>query len=131
MSVNQVDPQQVHDTLQKNPDAVYIDVRTDHEFKNGHVPGAKNIPVAIPDPATGRMSMNPEFLKSVEAVYPRDRKIILGCQMGGRSQRAADILAQAGYTDVSNMRGGFEGAKDPMGRVVAPGWAQLNLPVEK
>ena len=44
---------------------------------------------------------------------------------------SADILVQSGYTDVSNMQGGFGGAKDPSGRVVAPGWLQFNFPVEK
>jgi len=57
--------------------------------------------------------------------------VICGCQMGGRSQFAADMLDQAGFSDVSNMVGGFGGAKDPLGRIVAPGWLQSDLPVEK
>ena len=28
------------------------------------------------------------------------------------------------------MQGGFGGARDPMGRVIAPGWSQLGFPVE-
>jgi rhodanese-related sulfurtransferase len=64
-------------------------------------------------------------------VYSKDRKIICGCQMGGRSQYAAEALVQAGYSDVSNMAGGFGGARDPFGRIVAPGWLQCDLPVEK
>ena len=88
------------------------------------------LPVMIPDPSTGRMTPNPNFLQTIEATYPKDKKMILGCQMGGRSQFAADMLSNAGYTDVSNMQGGFGGAKDPTGRVVAPGWLQSNLPVE-
>jgi rhodanese-related sulfurtransferase len=76
------------------------------------------------------MTPNPNFLQAIEAAFPKDRKLILGCQAGGRSQYAADILDRAGYQDVSNMKGGFGGAKDPMGRVVAPGWLQSNLPVE-
>ena len=67
----------------------------------------------------------------MEAAYPKDKTIIVGCQMGGRSQFAAEILDQAGFNDVSNMQGGFGGAKDAMGRLVAPGWLQSNLPVEK
>ena len=131
MSVKQINPVPTHDVLQQNNNAVYIDVRTQPEFEDGHVPCAVNIPVMFPDPATRRMMPNPNFLQSVEAGYPKDKTIIVGCQMGGRSQFAAEILDQAGFNDVSNMQGGFGGAKDAMGRLVAPGWLQSNLPIEK
>ena len=131
MSVRQVNPIQTYDMLQKDKNAVYIDVRTPQEFLGGRVPGATNIPVVLPDPAEGRMTPNPNFLPAVEATYPKDKTIIVGCQMGGRSQYAADLLVQAGYTDISNMQGGFGGAKDPMGKIVTPGWLQSGLPVEK
>ena len=130
MSVKQTNPIETHDILQKDKNAVYVDVRTAGEFQAGHVPGAANIPVMMPDPATGRMTPNPNFAQAIEAAYPKETKLIMGCQMGGRSQYAADLLSNSGYTDVSNMQGGFGGAKDPMGRVIAPGWLQSNLPVE-
>ena len=130
MSVKQTNPLGTHDVLQNDKNAAYIDVRTVQEFQAGHVPGAANIPVMNPDPASGRMTPNPNFVQMVEAAYTKDRKLILGCQAGGRSQYAADMLDRAGYTDVSNMQGGFGGAKDPMGRVVAAGWLQSNLPIE-
>ena len=131
MSVKQIDPKQTYDTLQRDPNAVYIDVRTEGEFAAGHVPGAVNIPVMSPDPLSRRMTPNPNFLSAVDTAYSKDKKVICGCQMGGRSQFAADLLVQAGFSDVSNMVGGFGGAKDPMGRVVAPGWLQSDLPVER
>jgi rhodanese-related sulfurtransferase len=131
MSVKQIDPTQTHNILQQDKTAVYIDVRTPEEFANGHVPGAANIPVVLPDPATRRMAPNPGFLDAVQARCSRDTKIICGCQMGGRSQFAADLLVQSGFSDVFNMQGGFGGARDPLGRVVAPGWLQSNLPVER
>ena len=73
---------------------------------------------------------NPDFVKVVSAHFGKDKRIIVGCQAGGRSQFAADMLAKEGFQDVSNMQGGFGGARDPMGRVVAPGWTQLGFPVE-
>ena len=131
MSVKQIDPQQTHSILEEDKNSVYLDVRTAEEFANGHVPGAVNIPAMLPDPSSRRMAPNPNFVDAVTASYPKEKKIICGCQMGGRSQYAADQLAQAGFLDVSNMQGGFGGAKDPMGRVVAPGWLQSGFPVEK
>jgi rhodanese-related sulfurtransferase len=131
MSVKQIDPKQTYTTLQEDKNAVYIDVRTADEFAAGHVPGAVNIPVMMPDPASRRMAPNPQFLDLVQSSFQKEKKIICGCQMGGRSQHAADLLVQAGFSDVSNMQGGFGGAKDPMGRIVAPGWLQSDLPVER
>jgi rhodanese-related sulfurtransferase len=131
MSVKQINAAQANEILQKDSGVVYLDVRTEQEFQNGHVPKAVNIPVVNPDPATRQMKPNPDFLRLVEASFSREKTLIVGCQAGGRSQYAADLLAQAGFTDVSNMQGGFGGARDAMGRVVEPGWVQMNYPVEK
>ncbi|HXF76473.1 MAG TPA: rhodanese-like domain-containing protein [Methylomirabilota bacterium] len=128
MAVKEVTPQQAYEILTEDPSAVYIDVRTEREFANGHPQGAVNIPVAFPDPARG-MVMNENFLKVVEANFPRDKKIIVGCQAGPRSNAAAGLLQQAGFRDVASMVGGFGGMRDQRGTVVAPGWASLGLPV--
>jgi rhodanese-related sulfurtransferase len=130
MSVRQINPEQARELLQKEPDCAYIDVRTEGEFANGHVPGAVNIPVVFPNPATRQMTPNPDFVRIVEANFPKDKKIIVGCQVGMRSQFAGDLLAQNGFQDVANMQGGFGGSRDSMGRVAVPGWAQLGFPVE-
>ncbi|MET0502258.1 MAG: rhodanese-like domain-containing protein [Candidatus Binatia bacterium] len=128
MAIKEVTPQQAHDTLQADAGAVYIDVRTEREFAAGHPLGAVNIPVAFPDPARG-MVMNADFVKVVEGHFPKDKKIIVGCQAGPRSNAAAGLLQQAGYQDVSNMLGGFGGMRDSLGTVIAPGWSSLDLPV--
>jgi rhodanese-related sulfurtransferase len=91
MAIKEVTPQQAHDLLVANADSVYIDVRTEREFANGHPAGAVNIPVAFPDPARG-MTVNPDFVKVVEANFPREKMIIVGCQAGPRSNAAAGLL---------------------------------------
>jgi rhodanese-related sulfurtransferase len=130
MAVKEITPQQAREVLQKEAEAVYIDVRTEREFAAGHPEGAVNIPVAFPDPARG-MVMNDDFLRIVENNYPKNKKIVVGCQAGPRSNAAAGLLQQAGYQDVSNMVGGFGGMRDPMGKVIAPGWSSLGLPVSQ
>ena len=130
MAVKEVTPQQAYDVLQKEAGSVYIDVRTEREFAAGHPQGAVNIPVAFPDPARG-MVMNADFVKVVESNFPKDKKIIVGCQAGPRSNAAAGLLQQAGYQDVSNMLGGFGGMRDPVGNVINPGWSSLDLPVSQ
>lgn len=128
MAIKEITPQQAHEMLAANADAVYIDVRTEREFANGHPQGAVNIPVAFPDPARGMM-VNSDFVKIVEANFPKEKKIVVGCQAGPRSNAAAGMLQQAGFQDVSNMLGGFGGMRDQMGSVSAPGWAASGLPV--
>jgi rhodanese-related sulfurtransferase len=130
MSVKNIGPEQAKEILDIDSSAVYLDVRTENEFTNGHVPKAVNIPVVFPDPATRQMKPNPDFIKAVSSQFAKDKRIIVGCQAGGRSQLAAGMLEQEGYTDVANMQGGFGGARDPMGRVTVAGWSQLGFPVE-
>jgi rhodanese-related sulfurtransferase len=84
--------------------------------------------VAFPDPARG-MTVNSDFVRVVEANFPRETKIILGCQAGPRSTSAANMLQQAGFQDVSNLLGGFGGMRDPTGKMSARGWASSGLPV--
>ena len=128
MAVKEVTPQDAHDILHADSSVVYIDVRTEREFANGHPVGAVNIPVAFPDPARGMMA-NPDFVSVVEKNFSKDKKIIVGCQAGPRSTAASRMLEQAGFQDISNMLGGFGGMRDQMGTVVAPGWAASGLPV--
>jgi rhodanese-related sulfurtransferase len=130
MSVENIGPEKAKDILDSDSNAIYIDVRTEQEFNNGHVPKSINIPVVWPDPATLRMQPNPDFVQVVSAHFGKDKRIIVGCQAGGRSQFAAGLLAQEGFQNVCNMQGGFGGARDQMGHVVAPGWLQLGFPVE-
>jgi len=128
MAVQEITPQQVNEELNSGRDVVYIDVRTEREFAGGHPAGAVNIPVAFPDPGRG-MAINPDFVKVVESHFAKDKKIIVGCQAGPRSNAAAGLLQQAGFQKVSNMLGGFGGLCDRTGKVIAPGWSSLGLPV--
>ena len=66
-----------------------------------------------------------EFLAVVRANFPPGTPIVIGCQMGGRSAKAAEILASAGYQDVANVLGGFGGAPQ-FGHA---GWVKAGLPV--
>ena len=130
MSVKHVGVKDAH-TLQTDEGHTYIDVRSAPEYEQGHPAGALNVPLLHFDPATRQMQPNLDFLAVVKSTQATDAKLLIGCQMGGRSARAAEMLAAAGYTDVSNVLGGFGGARDQFtGRVVHEGWADAGLPVE-
>ena len=129
MEIPQTIPPEAYETLQRDAGAVYLDVRTAAEFEAGHPAGACNVPVVFFASGTHQPVPNPDFVATVEHMLPRATKLLVGCQSGGRSQRACDLLLQAGYTDVTNVRGGFGGARDQTGRVVIPGWRDAGLPV--
>ncbi len=127
MNIGQTTPPEAQEFLQQG--YRYIDVRTEMEFANGHPHGAVNIPVAIVNPQTQQMMLNPDFVRVVEAHFPKDQALILGCQAGSRSQRAADMLAASGYSTVLNMQGGWGGGMNPMTGAGVAGWAACGLPV--
>jgi rhodanese-related sulfurtransferase len=128
--VKDISPQEAFDALQQDAQAVYIDVRTVEEFAAGHPEGAVNIPIALHDPAQG-MVYNQDFVEVVESHFAKDRKLLLGCKAGPRSNSAANLLEQQGYQDVASVRGGFGGMRDPYGQVVVEGWEGLGLPVSQ
>lgn len=130
MSVKHVGVKDAH-ALRTDEGYTYIDVRSTPEYDQGHPAGALNVPLLHFDPATRQMQPNLDFLAVVKATQAADAKLLIGCQMGGRSSRAAEMLAAAGYTDVSNVLGGFGGARDRFtGEVLHEGWAEAGLPVE-
>ncbi len=128
MPIKQQKPAEAHDTLTKNPGAIYLDVRTEGEFAQGHPTAALNVPVVfIKGP--GNMQLNDDFEAVVGKVIPKGTKLIVGCLSGGRSQRACEILEEAGYTDLTNVVGGFGGQRDASGNIVVKGWRDEGLPV--
>ena len=73
-------------------DRVYlIDSRTPVEYATGHIPGAVNIPHKQTQAAIARV--------------PKNKDIVLYCKVGGRSQKALDVLREHGYTRVFNFGG--------------------------
>lgn len=106
---------------------LYIDVRSEPEFEQGHPPGALNVPLLNQGP--GGMTPNPEFLTVVEAAFGKDEALIVACKAGGRSRQAAALMAQAGFKNLSEMSAGWDGSRDAFGRMI-PGWSRKGLPIE-
>jgi len=108
--------------------ATYIDVRSTAEFDAGHPEGAVNVPLLEPDD-NGQMAPNPDFVRVMKSAFAPGAQLLIGCQAGVRSLKAAQMLETFGFTDVTNVRGGFGGARDQTGAAVA-GWTTAGLPVE-
>jgi rhodanese-related sulfurtransferase len=128
MAIEQLDPVQAYAVLEKTAGAVYLDVRTEEEFSRGHPVRALNVPVIFikgPD----QRELNPDFVMIIEKTLDKNQTLVVGCAAGVRSQRACELLEQAGYQRLVNVQGGFAGARDPNGELVVKGWRDAGLPV--
>jgi len=105
---------------------IYVDVRSEPEFEAGHPEGALNVPLLNAGPVG--LAPNPEFLSVMESAFGKDEPLVIGCKAGGRSKRAAEMLAQAGFSRLSDQVAGFDAGKDAFGRPI-PGWSRAALPV--
>lgn len=126
--MKQISAQEAYEIMQKEPGAIYVDVRSIPEFEKGHPARAINIPLVHYTDGMG-MTPNADFMSVAESALPKDARIIVGCQSGGRSAQACQILERLGFKDVANVRSGFVGAMDRMGRIAEPGWSLLKLPL--
>jgi rhodanese-related sulfurtransferase len=102
--VSTLSPAEAQKRLALEPQPFLLDVRQPEEYRQGHIAGAKLIP------------LNQLHLRMDE--LPKAQEIICVCQSGSRSLSATRQLAEAGYK-VTNLRGGM----------IA--WSRSGLPVSK
>lgn len=101
--VKEVDPTETKRRLDSQS-ALVVDVREPDEWREGHIAGAKHIPL-------GQIrARSAEIMKAPEVVFV--------CRSGSRSASAADALTKAGHANAYNMAGGMLA------------WKRQNLPVK-
>ena len=93
--------------LMNREKAVVIDVCSPEEFAQGHVIGAKNLPLGELD------------AKLAQVVKNKATPVVMVCQVGARSARAAATAQKLGYENVQSLAGGLKA------------WQAANMPVEK
>jgi SulP family sulfate permease len=94
-----ITPEALWQRLHDDEPLTVVDVREPREFAQGHVPGARLIPV-------------PALLARADQI-PRERAAVLVCRGGRRSRRAAAVLRRRGFESVTVLEGGmlaWEGA---------------------
>ena len=72
--------------------AVLPDVRTPQEYREGHIPGSKNVPLQTIDKVTS-------------VTENKDIALFVYCYSGARSRQATAMLQHMGYTNVRNIGG--------------------------
>ena len=87
------------------PNAQFIDVRTDAEYKGGHAPKTVNLPL--------------DTLEKDLAKLDKQKPVYVICQTGRRSQKGVELLQKNGFKEIYNVEGG------------TTAWANAGLPMEK
>ena len=79
-------PEQAKARMEENPDLILLDVRTQEEFEQGHIPGAVCLP-------------NEMIAADMPFLFGKDAEILLYCRSGRRSADAAKKLRDMGFTN--------------------------------
>ena len=77
---------------------------------------------------TSELAENRRFVRDAQKLLAYDDIIITMCRSGGRSIFAAIALEEAGFTNVYNIKTGFEGSSDDNGYRSVNGWKNDGLP---
>jgi len=73
-----------------------LDVRTQEEWDAGHLKGAKRVELS-----------EKGFVEKVKAGFDPKKPVLVYCRLGGRSEKAAKQLRDAGFKTVSDLDGGI------------------------
>ena len=85
--------QELKNWLKQKDNLFILDVRENEKWNQSHIPRSVNI-------FSG-------YLQNRVEEIPKDRPIIVVCNVGNRASLAASILLRAGFQDVHNLLGGM------------------------
>jgi len=101
----QLSPSMAIRLMNNHSDTLILDVRTAADYKNGHIKGAKNIPLS-------------ELSASIESLAKdKDKPVLVYCNSGNSVMRAIRLLKNAGFEKVNNLEGGIAA------------WKEANMPL--
>jgi len=86
--------------MNNDSETLVLDVRTEADFKNGHIKGAKNMPLSDIAGSIEKMSEN------------KKQPILVYCNSGNTVTRAIKLLKKAGFEKVNNLEGGIAAWKE-------------------
>ncbi|MGD8912427.1 MAG: rhodanese-like domain-containing protein [Candidatus Thiodiazotropha sp.] len=93
--ITEIDAHDLQDRLNEGDDFLLLDIRSEGEVAQGMLAHAEHLP----------MHLIPMKINEL----PKDKAIVLYCHSGARSYHACAYLAQQGFTNAINLRGGILG----------------------
>jgi rhodanese-related sulfurtransferase len=93
--------------MNNNSNALILDIRTEADYKSGHINGAKNVPLS-------------DFASSIDGLSSKKSDpVLIYCNSGNTVTRAIKLLKNAGFEQVNNLQGGIAA------------WKEANMPLSK
>ncbi|HTO06797.1 MAG TPA: rhodanese-like domain-containing protein [Myxococcota bacterium] len=92
--------------IQSGHAPIVLDVRSEEEFRSGHIPGARNVPI---DQLEGQLAT---------LGIAKSDEVVVHCERGARAAKAEALLDAAGYQHVVDLQGHMKG------------WRESGLPQE-
>lgn len=89
------------------PATLFLDVRNPDEFRQGHIASAVLLPLPQVDPVV------------VRRMLKEGQRCIVVCKAGMRAEKAAQVLADAGISELMVLEGGMDA------------WSSAGLPINK
>lgn len=89
----QVSTEEAIALMETETDYILLDVRTQAEYEEKHIPGA----VCIPNETIGA--------EEIPELPDKDQLILIYCRSGNRSKQASEKLVQLGYTNIVEFGG--------------------------
>lgn len=119
-------PVEAYQILQHDKSVQLVDVRSQAEWDwIGRIPGAIEIELR----SYPGMQPNAGFLNELVQKVDKTKPVFFLCRSGVRSNAAATMASEAGFSDCYNILEGFEGDKDQNGhRGNVSGWKAAGLP---
>ncbi len=93
LGYQQVTAQQAQSLMEETGDWILLDVRTQAEYEQAHIPGA----VCVPNEEIGT--------EEIPELPDKEQLILVYCRSGNRSKQASEKLVQLGYTNVVEFGG--------------------------
>jgi rhodanese-related sulfurtransferase len=116
--IKQIKSSEIKNFIEKNPNTVLLDVRTENEWDTVGKPETKDLGIKS---FFITITQDPSFLESVKQNIDKKEQVLVMCAAGGRSIIAANLLSNEGYNTL-NVSDGFSGNGQD------PGWKNLGLP---
>lgn len=102
-----IQPETLLEWIKAKEDVVIVDVRTEEEFAEGHIPRAININF-----------FDPYFKEKIEKLE-KNKRYVIYCRSGARALKAINMFKEKGFKNLYLLEGSFNI------------WLQKNFPVEK
>jgi thioredoxin len=94
-NISLIDPVSFSKEIQSTSEAQILDVRTPEEFATDHIQNAQNV-----------NWLSAEFVTNTSK-YNKSKPVFVYCKSGGRSHKAAEKLAELGFTQIIELEGGI------------------------